>query len=644
MDNFNEIAFERAVERIRAYLKSAYNRSGRTFGPADPHGQIIDVLAALNELNILYVKRAKQSLDINDPGNNDVRMIRSIARLGQYDPSRSRAATGTLRLTLKPGVDPAEDIPGGSITLFNRMLLRNESNGLDYNVDIGADRQSYTVEKGGHIIVPIVQGKWYTSTFTGTGKKSQSFSLQSRGSQDVDNDRYDVYVSSALWMRRRGLTDMLPQENAYYARTGIDSSMDVFFGNGDLGGIPALGAPVEVRYMKTDGAAGNVPNPRTNDFKFVDEVVDAYGEAVDVESVFDVDVEPGTIVGYGADGESADEIKANLPLVFSGDISKPEHVEFYFKRMGVFSTVKAYKDRPVTREAFAKIAELAKTNTDMLKDVVATAGSDATIRNLIRANIETMQRTLTAATATSAADSIKVVLVPDITVFYGSKSGFDYFDVPVSAFSLAQTEKDRLLTGLDATGLLSITTDVEIVEPVVSKYIANITVRMFDWANEKSVRNAIRSGLSSYMIGFKRTDRLPPSDIIRLVEEVSGVDSADVSFVSERNERYHGEYEERRAAFFEVNQREPNAGEILMSDGSRYDENRIIGLDPILGDAIFENSDLPLVRGGWKDRNGVFYTDGYGPGLSSVNVVFVNPRGEHLRIFIVFLGEEPTMH
>jgi hypothetical protein len=53
-----------------------------------------------------------------------------------------------------------------------------------------------------------------------------------------------------------------------------------------------------------------------------------------------------------------------------------------------------------------------------------------------------------------------------------------------------------------------------------------------------------------------------------------------------------------------------------------YNPREILGLDPILGDIIFEADEIPVIRGGWYDRNGVYYSDNIdGGGLKSVNII-----------------------
>ena len=45
-------------------------------------------------------------------------------------------------------------------------------------------------------------------------------------------------------------------------------------------------------------------------------------------------------------------------------------------------------------------------------------------------------------------------------------------------------------------------------------------------------------------------------------------------------------------------------------------------MDPVLGDIIFESDEIPIIRGGWYDRNGSYYTDNIDSGsLKSVNII-----------------------
>jgi len=52
-----------------------------------------------------------------------------------------------------------------------------------------------------------------------------------------------------------------------------------------------------------------------------------------------------------------------------------------------------------------------------------------------------------------------------------------------------------------------------------------------------------------------------------------------------------------------------------------YVSNKVIGLDPVLGDILFEPDELPIIRGNFYDRNGLYYSDNIDQkGLKSVNI------------------------
>jgi hypothetical protein len=55
----------------------------------------------------------------------------------------------------------------------------------------------------------------------------------------------------------------------------------------------------------------------------------------------------------------------------------------------------------------------------------------------------------------------------------------------------------------------------------------------------------------------------------------------------------------------------------------RYDPNKTLGLDPVQGDIIAEKNEFAVLRGGWYDRNGIYYNDvPILNGLSTINIVW----------------------
>jgi hypothetical protein len=120
---------------------------------------------------------------------------------------------------------------------------------------------------------------------------------------------------------------------------------------------------------------------------------------------------------------------------------------------------------------------------------------------------------------------------------------------------------------------------------------------------------------------LKRIDRIPKLDLIKELSAISDIHSVDIQFISKKNEDYHRQ---------NINRTE-NAKNLIASrlakpisirPNPNYNPSEIKGLDPVLGDIIFEAEEIPIIRGGWRDRNGVYYSpDIEGNQMKSVNII-----------------------
>jgi len=175
-------------------------------------------------------------------------------------------------------------------------------------------------------------------------------------------------------------------------------------------------------------------------------------------------------------------------------------------------------------------------------------------------------------------------------------SSENYFNIPESRFKLSLNEKTKIMELIDRSGSMIITTELSFVEPIITRYVLNIGLIIFQGAgypSEEVIRQNILNKLSDYFISMRRRDRIPRSDLIAIVESVHGVDSVNITALSEEDEKV-----------FASN---PNAV------GTRIDE---------FGDLIFDKSNIPVIRGGWTDRRGLRYEPGLDPEKPScVNIV-----------------------
>jgi hypothetical protein len=91
--------------------------------------------------------------------------------------------------------------------------------------------------------------------------------------------------------------------------------------------------------------------------------------------------------------------------------------------------------------------------------------------------------------------------------------------------------------------------------------------------------------------------------------------------MSKKNEDYHKENIIR-----EENRRNQYAAKDdlkISRPNPNYNPDRTLGIDPILGDIIFEPNEIPIIRGGWYDRNQVYFSgDIDDKGLKSINIIY----------------------
>ena len=143
--NFVSITFQNIKKEIDNYLKTEHSKGNVLFSPASPYGQILSVIEKLHQLSFLYLKNTISQLDIVEPGSLNERVIKNTAILAGHIPGRAISATGTLKLSLKSNIDFEKEIPGGRITIANRTLIKNNTNGLDYSFNLGTDTITHKI-------------------------------------------------------------------------------------------------------------------------------------------------------------------------------------------------------------------------------------------------------------------------------------------------------------------------------------------------------------------------------------------------------------------------------------------------------------------------------------------------------------------
>lgn len=559
---FVDITFSNIKNAIEFYLKTEHNKGNLLFGVASPYGQILSVLENLHQLSFLYLKNSIMQFDLLDPLQNNERVIKTNAILAGHIPGRAISATGTLKFSLKTNVDLEKEIPGGRITFRNKLQIKNKTNGLDYMFNLGVETQTHRITPNYTFYVPIIQGKPAVVNNTGFGTPLQTLSITSPNSQtDVENFNVEVLVNGEFWTIKKHVYEMLPNEKACVVRTGINGGVDVIFGNDGFGAVPNIGAIIQTNFIETDGQVGNIFRRTRDDWTFIGDIIDGNGDTIDVSTVFNVDIY--TDINFGADKENINFTKSVLPIASNNFVlGLPQQYAYEIKKLGVFSHVNAYE----------------KTGT------------------------------------------IFIVATPNIRLFKSPDS--NYFSVSIKAFELDNYEKSKIDRYLRTGGNLQLTRKYRITSPTLSYYIMNVYVITYSDASDDSVNGQILDKISEYFLFLSRIDRIPKLDLIKTLSTITDVHSIDIQFVCKKNEDYH--YKAKLDAQNRLNQYNTSFQSNISTSQliTDYVPTETKGLDPFMGDIIFEPNEIPIIRGGWYDRNGVYYSDDINSnGLKSVNVV-----------------------
>jgi len=544
------------------YLQRQYDQAGEVFTPASPFGQILTVVANLGELILFYIEAVATELNISRARN--IESIYGLSRLTGHDPTRGISAQGIIGLRLNTSA--ATLVEGDFIQILNYAELEIGQNGLSYFIKFDSDYIRLEKTTRSFVNVELIQGIIEDQKFTGTGEPLQSYNLTTK--DPTDQYMVDVHVDGKLWKNVNSLYDMNNGEECVMIKTSVNGGLTCFFGNNQFGQPPALGAIIKVTYVKTRGSAGNIGG-KNLDMKFKSVGTDPTGEEVDLNQVLSLNIVRNPI--FGSDSEDPAFTRLIAPYQSNSFVlANPNNYIYYLSKYDYFSFVDAYN-----------------TKDDQYLD-------DDNI--------------------------VYLFLIPDIAKKITSDK--DYFSVPVDEFSMTADEKEMVYEILNLSGRQIVTAEVRINDPVIKRYALNIVIRYVEGFDKDEMHASIREQLSTYFIYINRRDRIPRSDLISIIENVDGVDSVNVFFISEANEKAI------RDGFYEI----PVYGtdpvtdqkvlietkKVMLKDG----EDPQIGLDEF-GDVIIGPEDLAIIRGGWDDRNGSFYEDIPNKNtISSLNIFF----------------------
>ena len=553
------------MEQAVTFLHNKYNQAAHVFTSASPFGQLLTVIANMAELIFTYIAHTAEELNIKTAQN--VETIYGLAQMTGHNAYRGGSAYGMMALKLNTSTDLIE---GNYLTIKNFTSFTISETGCTYFLNLHSDYIKLKVSDIEFVNVNFIQGTVESQTFTSDGTPLQSFNPIVKTM--TDNDNVAVMVNGKEWKRVDSLYDMpaddgLESSECFIVKSSVNVGLSVFFGNGEFGKIPPEGALIEIIYIKTDGANGNADTSSLT-YVFNDSGVDEYGNEVNLNDVLTVEtVSPPML---GCDFEDPEFTKLVAPKASKSFVlATPENYVSYLSKYNQYSFIYAYNT---------------KDDANVYDDNV-----------------------------------VYLKIIPNIKKKLSNSQ--DLFELPAKEFVLSEYEKESIVNALDDSGRMLVNAEVQIVDPTVKRYVINIIVRYFESIDKTQIRANIRSRLNQYFLNINRNDIVPLSDVISLVEGIDGVDTCDVFFVNEENERAinNGYYYEDE----------------MQWDGLEYVEKQKkvmleYGKDPRLGFDDFGNLkineyEIFIPKGGWKDRDGNYYTETPEEGkLGPLNIFFVD--------------------
>jgi hypothetical protein len=578
----NRVLGETLKNDIESFLIREYNKKGLNFGPASPYGQILTVLKELNDMQYFYLEDALNERNIYTAFKQ--KSIFGLARLTGHNPHRGSSAKGEISIKFKPGV--ANEIPSNNIELMNFTKLLCENNSKIYNIILNTNSIFLPKSSNETFKFSIIEGELRTDRFIGNGFNLQSFNVPVKF-EIIEQHYIKVFVNGKEMKLKESLYDISKDENAVIVKTGINGGLDVYFGNEDYGYIPKIGETIEVQWISSSGLGGNLGiSSKDIIFKFTDEVPDSFGGTIDLNDVFDIKVSKSILMGSNAEDKELTKMlmnKNSRGLV----LANPDNYIYFLSKYGQYKNINAFN----------------KINNEYIDD-----------NNLVY-----------------------LYILPDINQKVQSNS--DYFTTSESNFILSEDEKQSILDTIRESKQQLISTEVQIINPNIIKYALNIFLQVYDdIISEEVVKAEIIEKIGKYFLENTRKDKIPRSDLIKIIEEVDGVDSVFVEFISEKNEsairngfyfkkiKYNNSEisnlinktinTELSENISVINQVETEKQIFLQEN-----EDPNLGLDDF-GDIIMQEGDLPLVRGGFLDRNGVEYSQGLDENnLCGINII-----------------------
>jgi len=601
------VRFSELYQDSIQFLKSIYGSVGQYFTMASPMGQLLQTTLHYGRMILYYIEDSITELNIKTATRPN--SVRGLVGLTGHNPSRAMAARGTLRLGYNGQKLP---VSTPTITITNYSKITNNQNGLTYSIVLPGEEVRLDLSSIYNFVnVNIIQGTLEYQQATGTGDPLQSFNFQTKKGAGIDNYFINIYLDGEKWTIVDSILDMTLNQTCVMVKTGQTAGVDIFFGNGYNGQIPRMGSTILVEYLITDGDSGNITLMNANlkdTWTFISKGYALNSEEIDLNKILTVTVQNDIM--FGTQPEPLYLTRLLGPHMSRSFVLANQNNYIYFlKKLNIFTIIDAIPgfatfDDQYTLDKYNQAKTIYEQLNNQYLTLVAKYGVTSTTSETQKVQVDQASKNLhyyelQLNEQKKDDNTIYLFLVPDINKRI--PSGQNYYTCNQNAFILSDSEKRAILDLIEESGQRILTVDNVILNLNYPKFTINMSLILWEGFNYDTVRQSIISKTSEYFLKNTRRDRIPVSDLIKVIEEIDGVDSVNVWFdASKDNLNIY-------KTFYGID----DYGDIILE---RY-------VKDAFGNQVSIKDIYPLIRGGFSNAQDTWYEDSLEKNkLSTLNI------------------------
>jgi len=607
----SRIRFSELFQDAINFVKANYEDVGQYFTMASPMGMLLQVTLHFGRMILYYIEDSITELNILTASRPT--SVKGIASITGHNPSRAMAARGTLRFTYN---GEKIDVYGNTVTIPNYTQITSTTNGLTYTAILPGEEVRLDLSGINNFVdVNIMQGKVEYQQSTGTGDPLQSYNFQNNKGAGIDNFFVNVYVDGKRWTKQDSILDMTFQQKSCMVKTGQTGGIDIFFGNGYNGDIPRLGSTILVEYLLTDGEPGNIKTPSSEsltNWKFDTKGSALNGEEIDLNKIIKTSIQNDIIFGTLEEPMYLTRLLApHMSRSFT--LANAYNYIYFLGKLNMFTIVDAIPGFATFEDKFAldkynTARTLFEKTSDEYRHLVSTVGEASDLSKAKKTELDNAQSEVykwqkILEEEKKDDNTVYLFLVPDVNKRISAAQ--NYYTCSLNSFILTDNEKTAILDLIEESGQRIITVDNAIMTLKYPRFVLNMSLIIYEGFELDTIREIIVSKTSDYFLSNTRRDRIPASDIVRIVENVEGVDSVTVWFDADKN----------NSTIYQEGYGLDDYGDILLE---RY-------VVDAFGNKVPVKDIYPLIRGGFESYRETYYDDSIEKNkLSNVNI---NLRG-----------------